>query len=132
MKMDNSNKELIQGPVFPSMENTIWACNTDDEYGGAHCYEFKNCLGFENGETKYDESKSVIQFIKKNADGTVIPGLQNEQIVIAMIDRLKKLDAKFPHPENKVQLECLEGYLSACKRRVEERMGRGVMGNLTK
>lgn len=126
------NAKMIEEAVYPSKDLTVVALNTDDEYGGAHCYAMQNCLGFENGETKYDGSITVIQFIKKQPDGSVTPGLQNEQLIIAMKDRLAKLNAKFPHPENENQLKALQDYLDACKRRVDERIDRGVMGDLKK
>lgn len=40
------------GSVYPSTEITI-GVEDDKEYGGAHSYKFRSCLGFQDGETVY-------------------------------------------------------------------------------
>lgn len=119
------------GKVFPSEEQTVFT-NPDPDYGGAHKYEFKNCLGFNEGKTQYDQSFQVIQFVQKNNDGTMTPGVQSEQLVLALIDRHKKLNARFPSAQNEKMIQGLQMFLDACKERVEERIQRGVMGELKK
>jgi len=121
----------VDGTVFPSEEKTIQAVY-DETYGGAHCYVIRECLGFADGRTSYVNSSQVIQFIMKLDDGTVIPGLQSEQLVIALIDRHKKLNARFPSPQNEKMIRGLEMFLEASRERVEDRMSRGVMGDLKK
>lgn len=76
------------------------------------------------------DKTTTLQFVQKNEDGTVIPGLQSEQLALILLDRVKKLNAKFPHPTNEKQIAGLEMYLDACKERVQERIDRGVMGEL--
>lgn len=122
---------IIKDTVFPSQEKTI-AVEKDPEYDGAHMYIFKNCKGFNNGQTEYAHSKQTIQFVKKDNDGAIIPGLQSEQLVIALIDRHKKLNARFPSPQNEKMIQGLEMFMEACRERVMDRMGRGVMGDLKK
>ncbi len=124
----------LEAKVFPSDENTI-KVQEDPEYGGAHKYMFTNCLGFKDGKTQYDEpyySSQTIQFVQKNEDGSMTPGLQSEQIVLALIDRQEKLNARFPSEFNTKALAGLRMFLEAQKERVEDRMGRGVMGDLKK
>lgn len=123
--------KILNATVFPSDEKTI-SVEDDPIYGGAHKYEIKNCVGFNNGKTEYVESTQVIQFVQKNDDGSMIPGLQSEQLVYALWDRHKKLNTRFPSPQNKKMVEGLEMFLNACQERVEERMARGVMGDLKK
>lgn len=121
----------VDGTVFPSEEKTIQAVY-DETYGGAHCYVIRECLGFADGRTSYVNSSQVIQFIMKLDDGTVIPGLQSEQLVLMLIDRHKKLNARFPSPQTEKMIRGLEMFLEASRERVEDRMSRGVMGDLKK
>jgi len=122
------------GKVYPSPDTTVWASDNDDLYGkgGAHLYTFQNCLGFSNGETQYDNSWQQVQFVKKADDGTVTPGLQSEQLVIALMDRLAKMNARFPSDNNERALAHLQGFLDCCKERIDDRISRGVMGDLKK
>lgn len=127
-----ATKEL-EACVFPSQEQTIsTVIEPEDPYGGAHRYVIRDCLGFKNGETKYVDSFQVIQFVEKRDDGSTTPGLQSEQLVLALIDRHKKLNARFPSPHNEKMIRGLEMFLEASRERVEERMSRGVMGELKK
>ncbi len=131
--MDNEVIQL-EALVFPSEEKTI-SVQKDADYGGAHKYTFTNCLGFKDGRTQYDDpyySSQTIQFVQKNEDGSMTPGLQSEQIVLALIDRQEKLNARFPSAFNEKALTGLKMFLEAQKERVEDRMGRGVMGDLKK
>jgi hypothetical protein len=124
--------KLVEANVFPSEESTILV-EDDLVYGGAHKYQIAACLGFTNGKTVYDYSKAFeFQFVQKDDDGTVTPGLQSEQIVYMLIDRQKKLNARFPSPQNEKALAGLQMFLDAQRERVEERMARGVMGELKK
>jgi hypothetical protein len=125
-------KTLENSNVYPSTIQTVIVHDEDDAYSGAHKYSFTNCLGFSNGETQYAPSTQTIQFVQKLDDGTVVPGLQSEQLVIALIDRQKKLNARFPSPFNEKAIKGLEMFLEAQRERVQDRVGRGVMGNLQK
>lgn len=137
--------------VFPSTETTI-SVQHDEAYGGAHLYSIQNCLGFADGQTQYqprptwaefsttipsaerepDASCQTIQFVHKADDGTITPGLQSEQVVLMLLDRTEKLNARFPSPHNDTMIEHLKGFLAASEARVKERVERGVMGNLSK
>lgn len=77
----------------------------------------------------YEQS---IQFVHKASDGTITPGLQSEQLVIALIDRHKKLNERFPSVHNEKMIQGLEIFLEACKERIDDRISRGVMGELKK
>lgn len=124
-------KVPIDAVVFPSEERTIRVVK-DEEYGGAHCYIMRECLGYVDGKTAYVDSSQVIQFIQKLDDGTIIPGLQSEQLVLALIDRHVKLNARFPSEQNEKMIRGLEMFLEASRERVQDRMNRGVMGELKK
>lgn len=122
----------LEATVFPANQPTI-RVQADNNYGtGAHRYVFDNCVGFKDGQTAYIGTLQCIQFVQKNDDGTIIPGLQSEQIVLALIDRQTKLNARFPSAHSDKMLAGLNMFIEACKERVQERMARGVMGNLAK
>ena len=115
--------------VFNSIEPTIETIPTDG-YDGAHRYRVRLCNGF-NKKTQtadYVDKTTTLQFIQKNEDGTVIPGLQSEQLALILLDRVKKLNAKFTHLTNEKQIAGLEMYLDARKERVQERIDRGGYG----
>lgn len=124
-------KKELEKTVFPSEEKTVSVMDCQ-EYGGAHNYTLKNCLGFNDGKTQYDTTEQTIQFVHKADDGIVTPGLQSEQLVIALIDRHEKLNARFPSPQNEKMLAGLKMFLDACQERVQDRMKREVMGDLKK
>ena len=126
------NIKTVERAVFPSSTQTVICHEADDVYGGAHRYSFTNCLGFSGGETQYEPSSQTVQFVQKRDDGTVIPGLQSEQLVIALIDRQKKLNARFPSAHSEKAIAGLEMFLEAQRERVEERLQRGIMGDLKK
>lgn len=105
--------------VFPSLEPTIEVIPNDG-------YDSKKQT------STYIDKTDTIQFVQKNEDGSVIPGWQSEQLALILLDRVKKLNAKYPSDQNSKQIEGLEMYLAACKERIEERINRGVMGELKK
>lgn len=115
--------------VFPSEEKTV-KVQDDAIYGGAHRYELNNSIGFNNGKAEYVGSTQTIQFVQKNDDGSMIPGVQSEQLAYVMLDRTKKLNARFPSSHNEKMIKGLEMFLEACQERVQERINRGVMGQL--
>jgi len=118
--------------VYPSNIQTI-NVEDDDIYGGAHNYTINSCLGFNNGETEYVTNYDVhIPFIKKTDEGEIIPGLQSEQLVYVLLDRAIKLNNRFPSIQNQKMIDGLKMFLDACRERVEERIARGVMGELKK
>lgn len=121
----------IDAVVYPSDEPTISVVD-DETYGGAHCYVIRECLGFNDGKTQYIDTEQVVRFVQKNDDGTIIPGLQSEQLVLALFDRHEKLNARFPSEQNAKMIAGLRMFLEACEERVKNRMERGVMGELKK
>lgn len=125
------NKVTLDAAVFPSDEKTIQVIY-DEVYGGAHCYIIRESLGFNNGRAEYIDDAQVIRFVQKMDDGTIIPGLQSEQLVLALLDRTRKLNARFPSAQNEKMMAGLQMFLDACRERVEDRISRGVMGNLQK
>lgn len=123
--------KTIPVSVLPSKKLTI-SVEDDADYGGAHRYTFLNSLGFSDGEAKYDTSKQLIHFVQKNIDGSMSPGLQSEQLLLALIDRHKKLNAKFPSREGALAITKMEEAVHWLEARVKERVARGVMGDLKK
>lgn len=121
----------IDAKVYPSDEQTISVAE-DETYGGAHCYIIRECLGFADGKTQYTDTEQVVQFVRKNDDGSIVPGLQSEQLVLALLDRHEKLNARFPSEQNAKMITGLRMFLEACEERVRSRMERGVMGELKK
>jgi hypothetical protein len=117
--------------VFPSEDKTITVAE-DADYGGAHFYTAKNSTGFSDGKAQYVESEQSIQFVQKNVNGSMTPGLQSEQLVYILLDRAVKLNNRFPSAQNEKMIQGLQMFLDACKERVEERIARGVMGELKK
>lgn len=143
--MENQSIHAVQldAAVFPSEENTICTIFPEgDLYNGAHLYQIQKCLGFTEGKTVYqhhtdDKGEPVanmldIQFVQKNDDGSIVPGVQSEQLVLVLMDRTRKLNARFPSAQNEKMLAGLQMFLDACRERVEDRMNRGVMGDLKK
>jgi hypothetical protein len=123
-------KELFK-LVFPSDLKTI-RVEDDPDYGGAHKYSFMNSLGFNNGHAEYEGTFQEIQFVQKNLDGSMTAGVQSEQLLIALIDRHKKLNEKFPSREGALAITKMEETLMWLEARVKERMERQVMGDLKK
>lgn len=117
--------------VFPSEEETILV-SVDTEYNGAHYYKAQNSIGFKDGKAEYVDGYQNIQFVQKNLDGSMIPGLQSEQLAYILLDRCVKLNKKFPSEHNAKMIAGLDIFLDACRERVEERIERGVMGDLKK
>ena len=125
--------KLLEFKVFPSEEQTIRVDDQlDPDYGGAHSYNIQNSKGFNDGKAEYDDSYQNIDFVMKRDDGSMMPGLQSEQLVYILIDRTNKLNAKYPSGFNEEMLRGLNIYLEACKSRIEDRINRGVMGKLKK
>jgi len=123
-------KLLDVGVVFPSNEVTVVVAE-DQDYGGAHRYIFKESLGHVDGNPVYADTFQGINFVKREESG-MVAGIQSEQLLIALIDRHKKLNAKFPSKENAVAITHLETALLWFGKRVQDRINRGVMGELKK
>lgn len=118
--------------MYPSKVQSIQVEKANDTYGGAHTYTFQNSMGYGENGPAYDESFQSIQFVQKDLNGVMIPGVQSEQLVLALIDRHEKLNAVFPDARNARMLKGLNMFLKASKERVDERVKRGVMGDLKK
>lgn len=128
MKMENAEK-LLNYKVFPSEEQTI-AVIDDPIYGGAHNYLIRLCKGFNNGATEYTNTWQILDFVKKNDDGSVEEGFQSEQLAYILLDRAIKLNNRFPSEQNSKMIDGLLMFLNACQERVQDRLYRNVMGKL--
>lgn len=122
----------LEHTVYPSTHRSIAVANDNDIYGGAHHYILENSTGFAAGETQYGGGTQSLQFVHKSDDGTITPGVLDQQVVIILLDRVGKLNARFPCEENDRMIEGLEQYLAASQQRVQNRINRGVMGELKK
>lgn len=139
--MENAsvNGDEIQGvlykelpyTVYPSDEVTIFV-NTDDDYNGAHEYLFKTTTGKNNGKTEYLNEYEALQFVQKKDDGTIYAGVQDEQVIYILLDRIKKLNDKFPSVYNDKVIRGLKTALDGCEERVKDRLDRRVLGELKK
>ena len=126
-----SEVEMTLRPIFSSTERSVGVA-PDADYGGAHEYTMKNSIGFSDGQAKYVDSYQKIQFVQKNLDGSMTPGIQSEQLLLLLIDRHKKLNEKFPSREGALAITKMEEALMWLEARVRERIERGVMGELKK
>lgn len=123
------------GTVYPSDFNSVFSMDNGDGYGGAHHYCCIPSLGFENGAPVYRGIHPYIDvvFIEKPANGMPTKaGLQSEQLLLILLDRHRKLNAKFPSEFHEVFEIGIKMALDAQKARVDDRMSRGVMGELKK
>ena len=116
--------------VFPSEARTLYV-KEDKDYGGAHHYTIQNSVGFNDGKAQYHPSFQTIQFVQKDMD-SITPGLQSEQLAQVLMDRCIKLNRKFPSEYNDKMIEGLQIFLQACEDRIQDRIDRGVMGELKK
>jgi hypothetical protein len=91
----------------------------------AHTYELEN---FE----KKDGKGQILQFIHKEPVGdnlvTVSDGTTNEEVIEAVIDRLKFLNGKFPCKENAMAITNLEQAVMWLEKRTKDRLKRQVEG----
>ena len=128
-----SDFKVIDAAVFPSQDCTI-TVKDDATYGGAHEYCLIESLGFDpaRGGAVHAGTTQTIRFVHKPDEGPMQAGLQSEQLALVLLDRCQKLDARFPSEHNAKMIAALDMFLEACKERVEERMFRGVMGQLAK
>lgn len=117
--------------VYPSNEVTIFV-NTDDGYDGAHEYLFKTTSGEKDGKTEYLNEYESLQFVQKKDDGTIYTGVQTEQVIYALLDRIKKLNDRFPSVYNDKVIRGLKTALEGYEERVKDRLSRGVIGKLKK
>lgn len=122
--------ETVLAPNFITHRiGNITISDTKDTYGGAHTYHLRECVGFRDGETVFTDDWQTIQFVKKNEDG-IVAGITNEQLYLMLIDRLEKLNSRFPCTENDLQIQNLKANIRLCEQRVKDRIDRKVMGEL--
>ena len=123
----------LEGIVFPSHQRTIFSAFNpeEDEYnGGAHHYCLNHCAGHGANDTVYLFSEQCIQFIHVREDGKVIPGIQDEQLLLVMIDRMNRLNDRFP---SKYYVEIMTGLEQAregMEKRKRERLHDEKLGKL--
>lgn len=132
-RLANANEsDFIQldAVVFPGDKKTI-KVQQDETYKGAHFYLIQNSVGFVKDQQSFTDSYTAIKFLQKDESG-VTPGILNEQLYHVLIDRIQKLNSRFPSAENDLQVELLQKCLKACEKRLKERIKRGVMGELKK
>lgn len=128
-----SDFKVLDAKVFPSEDCTI-TVKDDAIYGGAHEYCIIESLGFDpvRHVAIHANTTQVIRFVHKPDDAPMEAGLQSEQLAYVLLDRCQKLNARFPSDHNTKMIAGLEMFLEACRERVQERIDRGVMGQLKK
>lgn len=129
---DLSTTAQVDAVVYPSEIRTIRKTKDAQYGGGAHSYHILNCHGFHEGHTRYGGDCQHIQFVHKADDGTITPGLQSEQLVLVLLDRHERLNERFPSDQHEKMKAGLQMFMDACRERVNERLERGVMGDLKK
>ena len=123
---------MVEGAVYPSTEQTIKVIE-NQKYGSAYAYSINPMSKLENGKTIYNENNpTYLRFVQRLEDGTWAEGIQDEQFVYVLLDRIKKLNEKIPSAWNKMKIKALEIYLSACKYRIKERIADNKFGTLKK
>ena len=92
-----------------------------------------------DGFEKPDENRQILQFIHKESDKsdptklvTLSDGTTNEEVISALIDRLKYLDEKFPCRENYLAIKGMQMALDSLEERTRNRLNRGVEGKNVK
>ena len=132
MPIQKKYQEIKDLVVYPSNEPTIEVI--PDDYGGAYYYRAKMSMGYDPKKKKniYIDKTDTIKFVHKGLDGTCQPGWQSEQLALILLDRVKKLNEKFPSEYNEKQIEGLQIYLDACRARIEDRLQREVYGESKK
>ena len=102
--------------------------------GGAHEYSFNSM--YKNTETGKMEFNDILQqdvrFVEAGDNGSVIPGITDEQLLICMIDRQNRLNSRFPSREGSIVVTKLEEALMWKEARSRERDSRNVLGKLEK
>lgn len=118
-------------PTFPSSFVSVKGLKEPDYDEPAHKFIVTPSLGFENGESVWAlGGQMTLQFVKKLEDGTVIPGLQTEQLLRITLMRHTAFQKKFPSKENACFITHIQEALFWLQERVQERIDRGVMGKL--
>lgn len=125
----NDINHIENGVVYPSSLNTIQVVN-DEKYCGTHNYIIQNSRGYNNGRFEYDDSFTKLNFIRKNDDGSIVPGIQDEQLILILLDRAKKLNEVYPSKWNDMKVHALNIALDACKGRIKGMIADGIMGEL--
>ena len=121
------------GKVYPSNTQTVFV-EADTMYNGAHRYRMLNSTGMGvDGRPVYLPSFQELQFVMKiDGNDVMVPGLQSEQLMLALIDRHEKLNNRFPSIQNEDAIYHMKKALEAMEARVKDREARGVMGKMEK
>ncbi len=72
--------------------------------------------------------KASLRFYEMRADGTKIDGVTNEEVISVLVDRLRKLNSRFPCRQNSIAIRKLEEALMWLEDRTKNRESRGVEG----
>lgn len=124
----------VDASIYPNTDKPIVVL--DDEYEGAHLYFAPMSLGIIDGQNVFTEQAHAIRFVHKYSDafGNVIaePGVTDAELVTILLDRLVKLNNKFPSEQYDKMKQGLELYLEGNRERIDDRLARGVAGQFKK
>jgi len=81
-------------------------------------------------QMKQSKVAPILSFYEMRDDGTIINGTTNEEVIKVLIDRIRRMNAKFPCRENAVAIGKLREALSWLERRTADREARGVEGKM--
>lgn len=144
-KGDQPNKEILEEKtpipvtflpvgisVYPNTGTPIVV--VDDEYGGAHLYLAPMSLGMIDGQNAFTDQAHAVRFVHKYNDAFGRPvteaGLTDSELVVILLDRLAKLNNKFPSAQYDKMKQGLEMYLEGNRERIDDRLSRNVSGQL--
>lgn len=136
MKLIDSNcavesRNYTAPTVDGLLQNTVQVA--PDHFGGAHLYRIQNFTKRdEQGSWVESETSQTIQFLNRLPDGTTVEGVIDVQVIDVLIDRLVKMNGRFPDPQNNLALAHLYSARACFEQRSKERLENGKLGKNVK
>lgn len=142
----------VKSKFISHKDPNLWVSSDDTGLysEGCHTYYLLNCRGWNNEKGKtafvlegcngpsdmaiFADSAYIQQlnFVQKNTDGSLMPGVTSEQLLNLLIHRHTQMNAAFPSEQNEAFIAHLQSALDLLEERVKDRVNRGVMGDLKK
>lgn len=113
------------------LQNTVQVA--PDHFGGAHLYRIQNLAERdEQGNWIESDISQALQFLNRLPDGTTVEGVIDVQVIDVLIDRLIKMNGRFPDPQNNLALSHLYSARACFEQRSKERLENGKLGKNVK